>query len=174
MCILKSGMGVILSNGEKLIVVNDMLINENVCINLNSYKNYNNTYNSHLNIEKVYKHVSDKFNVINYGYMYGILKDIEKSELLFNYDKYIIKLLDYSYEIGEKEYVCTSLNEAIETYNNIVKEVLKYKDKFPLNSCILVSDDIGYKATIVTSDSKHLEYSGRVDTYISVIMKKVG
>lgn len=174
MCVLKNGMGVILSNGEKLIVLNNMLINQNVCINLIHYNQHKNTINPNLNIEKVYRHISDKFNVINYEYTYNILKGIEDSELLFSYEKYIVRVIDTSptYKFGDQDIFCTSLDSAIETYNKVVQEVLSKKDFFPSKSCVLSSDDIGYKATIVLSNLEQLENNKPIEIYIKVIMKQ--
>ena len=64
MCKLSNGVGVVLANGEKLSVVNNQLIGNDLCIDLNCYDGNVNTHNNNLNIHKIYKHLSDKWNQI--------------------------------------------------------------------------------------------------------------
>ena len=80
MCTLSNGVGVVLANGEKLIAINNMLIGNNLCIDAKCYDGNVNSLNKNLNIHKIYKHLSDKWNQVGHNYIYGLLENIEESE----------------------------------------------------------------------------------------------
>ena len=107
MCLFKNGVGVIFSNGDRAIVINNMLIGTDVCIDIESYNgDYSNNINSNLNIVKIYSHLSDKWNQVKGNYIYGLLKNIEDSELLFDYERYKITIRDITslYCVGDADY----------------------------------------------------------------------
>lgn len=55
MCTLSNGVGVVLANGEKLIVVNNMLIGNDLCIDVSCYEGNVNSLNSNLTIWEILK-----------------------------------------------------------------------------------------------------------------------
>ena len=173
MCILKNGVGVILANGEKLVVVNGMLTNQNICINANLYDGHKNKVNHYLNIVKVYRHLSDKWND---GCNYGIMEDIESSELLFDYDKYVIKLIDCSssYYIGDNEIVYSTLEEAEKEYEKIVERttnILLDKRWLNVKTPIFKCEQLNFKATMFGDSEASIEKEDVIFP-IKIIMKK--
>lgn len=173
MCVLKNGIGVVLANGEKLVVANGMLVNGNLFINLNLYEGYVNKINHNLNIVKAYRHISNRWSD---GYVYGLLDGIETTELLFDYEKYKIKITDCSscYYIGDNEIVCSSLKEAEKEYEKIVKrtiETLTEKKWLNENTPIFKSDQLNFKATMFGDTETDVEREDAIFP-IKIIMKK--
>lgn len=173
MCNLKNGVGVVLANGEKLVVVNGMLVNKDTCININLYNDYHNKINHNLNIVKIYKHLSDRWSD---GYLFGLLDGIENSELLFDYSRYKIKIIDNSsiYAIRDNEFVYDSLEEAEKEYYKIVERAIDTltKERWIDNKTpIFKSEQFGFKATMFGTNEKDIERDDVIFP-IKIIMKK--
>ena len=93
---LKNGMVVELRNGKRFLIVNDLGIGKDSCINLDGFFGYDKDLNdvsgfSEFDITKIYKTVGNNFNnLFNDGRLSLIWEREEKQELS-NEDKQIIK-----------------------------------------------------------------------------------
>lgn len=177
MCLFKNGVGVIFSNGDRAIVINNMLIGTDVCIDIESYNgDYSNNINSNLNIVKIYSHLSDKWNQVKGNYIYGLLKNIEDSELLFDYERYKITIRDITslYCVGDADYKYPSLKEAEKEYANYVRRVtntLTNKGLITTNSVIFKTNEPNYKATIFCFDKNNVENEDAIFP-VKIIMER--
>lgn len=165
---LKNGYGVVLANSEEAVVVNGMLVNENLCISLSKYDGYSNRANHNLDITKVFEHLADKWQQVENGYIYGLLKGISKSKQLFDHTDYVVKTIDNSmlYQIGDEAFKCNSLQEAEELYGKIISDI---KNKF--GWLMLSAESLGYKCAIFVPDKKKIE-SNEFIPEIKVIMRQ--
>ena len=174
MCTLSNGVGVVLANGEKLIVVNNMLIGNDLCIDVICYEGNVNSLNSNLNIHKIYKHLSDKWNQVKHNYIYGLLKNMEESELLFESDKYEIVVVDKSmvFRIGDKTIKCDNRTDAILEYARQVSIVTKELESRNITYQIVETDEVNFKASLFhLGDIEELVDYDPVMFNITVVMK---
>lgn len=154
MSLLQNGVGVILRNKEKAIVINNMIIGKNVCINIEGYnENYEYENQSDLNIVRIYKHLSEQWGNVNIGYIYGFLTNIEDSKLLYNRESYrlIIRDSTCSYCVGDADYTYSSLEEATNDYYKYQKRIINIlSEKYNLkdNTVFMTTDTLTYKASL--------------------------
>ena len=174
MCKLSNGVGVVLANGEKLIVVNNLLIGNDLCIDLNCYDGNVNIHNNNLNIHKIYKHLSDKWNQVRHNYIYCLLKNMEESELLFETVKYAIVVIDKSmiFPVGDKTIKCVNRTDAILEYERQVNIVSKELESRNITYQIAEIDEANFKASLFhLGDKEELVEEESVMFSITVAMK---
>ena len=173
MCTLSNGVGVVLANGEKLIAINNMLIGNNLCIDAKCYDGNVNSLNKNLNIHKIYKHLSDKWNQVGHNYIYGMLENIEESELLFESDRYEIAVTDRSmvYRIGDKTIKCKTSIEALEEYKKQTDMVINELESRNITFQIAQIDELNFKASLFHLGNKEGLIEDSVVFDIKVVMK---
>lgn len=156
MCMLSNGVGVVLANGEKLIAINNMLIGNNLCIDAKCYDGNVNSLNNNLNIHKIYKHLSDKWNQVSHNYIYGLLENIEESELLFESDKYEIEVIDRSmvYSIGTKTIKFQTRMEALEEYKKQTDMVINELESRNITFQVAQINEVSFRANLFHFSNK--------------------
>lgn len=162
MSLLQNGVGVILRNKEKAIVIDNMIIGKNICINIEGYnENYEYENQSDLNIVRIYKHLSEQWDNVNKGYIYGFLTNIEDSKLLYNRESYRLIIRDSTptYRVGDADYTYSSLEEATNDYyhhqrriSNLFSKRVILKD----DVVIMTTDTLTYKATLFCIERNNL------------------
>ena len=93
---LKNGMVVELRNGKRFLIVNDIGIGKDSCINLDGFFGYDENLNdvsefSEFDITKIYKTVGNTFKTLFDNERLNLIWEREEKQELSNEDKQIIK-----------------------------------------------------------------------------------